>query len=470
MCLRLCVVCVVFGSGSVVMAQPCSPVQAGMVVADDGDVGDGYGWSVGIDGDTAVVGSHRDDAIGSDSGSVYVLYNDGSGWDEVQKLVGIGIGSNDGFGDAVAISGDTIVVGAPGDDDVGTNSGAAYVFTNVGGVWTQTGKLIAPPVVGGDNYASAVDVDGDIMVISASLTDTAGSNSGAAYIYRRIKGTWTYDTRLQSDDIAQWDRFGIDVAVSGNRVLIGADSDDDNGSSSGSVYVFDSDGSVWTQEAKLSASDGAADDQFGERVDISGDSLIVGARYDDDLFNRSGSAYIFEHDGSSWSQAIKLTAFDAAGSNYFGQGVAIHNNRAVVGAWGRLDAFGFFNAGAAYAYSRSGGVWSLDAQLIASDSEGGDFYGYAVGVTDDYAVIGADGNDDFWWGPDAGSVYLIALNCETSCLADLTGDGSLDFFDVSAFLAAFGSGDLDADFTGDGVLDFFDVSAFLTLFGLGCPQ
>lgn len=439
-----------------------------MLVAADGDVAAGYGWSVAIDGSTAVVGAHNDDAAGFDSGSAYILTFDGSSWDETQKLVGIGIGSSDGFGDAVAIDGDTIVIGTPGDDDAGTNAGAAYIFTNIEGTWSQTAKLIAPPVVGGDNYASAVDIDGDTIVISASLTDTAGSNSGAAYIYRRIKGVWTYQTQLQSNDIAQFDRFGIDVAVSGNRVLIGADSDDDNGSSSGSAYIFSYDGTTWSQTAKFTAADGATDDQFGECVDISGSSAIIAARYDDDTFNRSGSAYIFEYDGASWSQSTKLTAFDPASSNYFGQDVAIHNNRAIVGAWGRIGPFGFFNAGVAYAYSKSNASWSLDNQLVASDQEGGDFYGYAVAVTDDHAIIGADGNDDFWWGPDAGAVYMIDLNCQAPCIADLNGDGETDFVDISAFLAAYGSSDPIADMNDDGNFDFIDISAFLTSFAQGC--
>ncbi len=455
-------------SGSVAHAQPCSPSQVSMMVADDGEAFDGYGWAVAIDSTTAVVGSLHDSAGASDSGSVYVLTFNGSGWNETQKLAAIGLGTSDGFGDSVAIHNNTIVIGTPGDDDAGSGAGAAYVFTKIKGTWTQTAKLVPPMLAAGDNFASAVDIDNGIIVLSASLTDSMGSNSGAAYVYRFIDGAWTFDTQLVSDDIAEFDHFGIDVAVSGNRVLVGADGDDDNGSTSGSAYIFEFDGSAWSQTAKLTASDGATDDQFGERLDISGNALIIGARYDDDSANRSGSAYIFEH-SAGWSQHTKLNAFDPTNSKFFGQDVAIHNGRAIVGAWGERDASGLFNAGAAYAYSRSAGDWTLDNKLTASDQEGGDFYGYSVAVSDDFAIIGADGNDDFWWGPDAGSAYLIELNCAAQCPADLTGDGTLDFFDISAFLTAFGDGDLLADFTTDGVLDFFDISAFLTLFSNGCP-
>ena len=196
------------------------------------------------------------------------------------------------------------------------------------------------------------------------------------------------------------------------------------------MYVFEFDGTSWNETAKIIAPDGVADDQFGERVDVSGDEIIVGARYDDDRGSRSGSAYIFERGASGWDFAIKLTAFDGSSSEYFGQDVAIHNGRAVVGAWGQVDFQGFFNAGAAYTYSRDGGVgstWTIDHKLVASERLGGDFYGYSVDVSDDFGIIGADGSDDFWWGPDSGAAYVIEMNCAVQCPADLTGDGDARF-------------------------------------------
>ncbi len=455
---------------SLTQAQPCAPRETAIMVADDGDVADNYGWSVAIEGTTAVVGSLNDDAVGSDSGSVYILSYDGNRWDQTQKLVATGIGSFDGFGDSVAISGDTIVIGSPGDDDAGSGAGAAYVFTNIAGVWTQTTKLVPPTLAGGDNCASEVDIDQDTIILSAMLTDSNGSNSGAAYIYRRIAGTWTYMTQLVPNDNAEFDRFGMDVAVSGSRVLISAPSDDDNGgSSTGSAYIFERDGETWSQTHKLTASDADPDDQFGERLDLSNTTALIGSRYDNAPLGNSGSAYIFEFDGSDWIEQPKLTAPDASSSDYFGQDVAIHNNRAIIGAWGQNDPFGFFNAGAAYAYSKTNGVWSLDNKIVASDQEGSDFFGYAVAVSDDFAIIGADGNDDFWWGPDAGAVYMIEMNCQAQCPADFTNDGVLDFFDISAFLSAYSSADPAADFNGDTNFDFFDISAFLSAFAAGCP-
>jgi len=454
---------------SLAIAQPCVAIQSVLMVADDGDISDAYGWAVAIEGNTAIVGSLYDDAIGSDSGSAYILSYDGASWDQTQKLVATGIGGGDGFGDSVAIHKDTLVIGAPGDDDAGSGAGAAYVYTRAAGVWAQTAKLVPPMLVSGDNFASAVDIDNDTIVLSAALTDTTGSNSGKAYIYRLTKGTWQLEAQLVSNDIAEFDRFAGDVAISGSHALIGAASDDDNGSGSGSAYVFTRTGTAWNQTAKLTASDGTSDDNFGDRLDISDDSIIIGARNEDDLGTNSGAVYIFEFENNDWTQKIKLTAFDGTSFEYFGQDVAIHNNRAIVGAWGQNDRFGFFNAGAAYAYSRTAGLWSLDNKIVASDREGGDFFGYSVAVTDNHAIIGADGNDDFWWGPDAGSAYMISVDCQNQCPADLTLDGNLNFLDISLFLTAFGAADPAADFEHDGDFNFLDVSAFLAAFGAGCP-
>ncbi len=443
-------------------SQPCAPLESELLVADDGGVGDGYGWAVAIDGDIAVVGAVNDDARGTDSGSVYILGFDGSGWDEADKIVPAGIRTNDAFGDAVGISGNTIVVGAPGDDDSGSGAGSVFVFELINSVWTQSALLVPPPPADGDNFGSSVGIDGDTIVVGAMLDDDNGSNAGKAYIYRRVAGDWTLEASFQSDDIAEFDRFGKDVAVSGDRVLISCDSDDDLGSASGSAYVFTRVGSVWTQTAKLLASDGDEDDQFGERLDIDQDTIIIGARYDDAMGTWSGSAYIFEYDGVGWNEQIKLNAFDARSSEFFGHDVAIHNGRALVGAWGQNDPFGIFNAGAAYAYSRTSEGWTLDRKIVASDQEGWDFFGYSVAISSEHAIIGADGNDDFWWGEDAGAVYMITLNCEASCPADLNSDGSLNFFDVSYFLTN------QVDFNNDSLFNFFDVSAFLAAFAAGC--
>ena len=444
------------------VAQPCLPIEGQIMVADDGGVGDGYGWAVAIDGDIAVVGAVNDNARGTDSGSIYVLEYDGNRWDETVRIVPSTVWSNDAFGDAVAISGDTIVAGAPGDDESGSGAGAAYVFEFDGVNWVQRAFLSPPGAADGDNFGSTVGIDGDTIVIGAMLDDDGGSNAGKVYVYRRVGGSWVLETTLVSDDIAEFDRFAKDVAISGDRALISCDSDDDQGSGSGSAYVFTRVGNVWSQSAKLIASDGDVDDQFGERLDIDGDTIVIGARYDDSMGTWSGSAYVFEFDGSDWNEQIKLNAFDATSSQFYGQDVAVDAGRILVGAWGE-DHGGQFNAGTAYAYSRVAGVWGLDRKIDASDQEGWDFFGYSLDLSGDHAIIGADGNDDFWWGEDAGSAYLYELNCQVQCPADLNGDGALDFFDISFFLND------QTDFNNDGQFNFFDVSEFLAAFSAGCP-
>ena len=203
--------------------------------------------------------------------------------------------ASDFFGESIAISGDTAVVGATGDDDNGSLSGSAYVFTRSGGVWTQQQKLT--PIGGAlnDTFGRSVSISGDSVIVGSDGDDDLGGDSGSAYVFTRSEGVWTQQQKLDAADGASTDKFGDAVAVYGDTAIVGAYQDDDLGGSSGSAYVFTrTGGGIWTQKAKLNASDGAADDDFGRaNIDIDGGSAILGAFQNDDLGDRSGSAYIF---------------------------------------------------------------------------------------------------------------------------------------------------------------------------------
>lgn len=213
---------------------------------------------------------------------------------EVTKLLAAGGAAGDEFGDAVAVSGDTAVIGAWVADDNGTYSGAAYVFTRSGGVWTQQAKLLPTDNLGGDYFGDSVSVSGDTAVVGAEGDDDNGTSSGSAYTFTRSGGVWTERAKLLPADNAAGDRLGDSVSVSGNTALIGAGYDDDNGSASGSAYVFTTrTGSTWTEQNKITAGDGTADDLFGASVSVSGNTAVVGAYADSDNGFRSGSAFVF---------------------------------------------------------------------------------------------------------------------------------------------------------------------------------
>ncbi len=275
-------------------ASFAQPPDEFKILASDGAAGDLFGESVSISGDVAIVGARLDDDNGVNSGSAYVFRLVGGSWIEEAKLTASDGAASDLFGFSVSISGDVAIVGAFFDDDNGTDSGSAYVFRHSGeGVWTQEAKLTASDGAAADRFGISVSISGDVAIVGARLDDDNGSSSGSAYVFRLVGGSWIEEAKLTASDGAAFDRFGISVSISGDVAIVGARLDDDNGSSSGSAYVFRLVGGSWIEEAKLTASDGAAFDRFGISVSISGDVAIVGAFFDDDNGSSSGSAYIY---------------------------------------------------------------------------------------------------------------------------------------------------------------------------------
>ncbi len=216
--------------------------------------------------------------------------------------------------------------------------------------------------------------------------------------------------KMTANDGTKDNLFGISVAVSGNYTIVGASGDNDLGDRSGSAYIFERNGGNWSQAAKLLASDGAKDDRFGISVAISGNYAIVGATDDDDdddLGNKSGSAYIFELNGANWFQVTKLTANNGAKDDLFGSSVSISGEYAIVGAPGDDDLGG--KSGSAYIFRRNGATWIQSGKLVASDGAKEDRFGISVAINSEYAIIGADG-DDLTNVPNAGSAYIFKRN------------------------------------------------------------
>jgi hypothetical protein len=315
-----------------VSAWATTPVQVAKLIAEDSASNDFFGFSIALSDDTAVIGALRDDDNGVDSGSVHVFTRFGTKWSQQTKLTAADGGAGDEFGGKVALDGDIAVIGARLDDDKGVDSGSAYVFTRSGSTWSQQAKLAASDGAAGDVFGISVAISGDTVVIGADLADEKGSNSGAAYVFSRSGNTWSQQVKLTADDGAAGDLFGIRVTLSGDTALIGAARDDDKGDESGAAYVFLRSGIEWVQQAKLSATDGAANDRFGTRVAIYGDTAVIGAILGDAMSDNSGSAYVFTRSGSTWSQQAKLAASDGAADDVFGWSVALYGDTVMIGA------------------------------------------------------------------------------------------------------------------------------------------
>jgi outer membrane protein assembly factor BamB len=313
---------IVFGvvSGFVGSAVGDSWQELHQLTAFDKAAGDRYGSAVGISGNRAIVGSYLDDDAGLESGSAY-LYDLDSG-QSLFKLTAADAAAGDNFGESVAIRNNIAIVGAFLDDDAGLGSGSAYLFdVNTG---QQRLKLTASDASALDFFGDAVALSGNFALVGAPLDDDAGSGSGSAYLFDVTTGQQL--RKLTPLDGAASDRFGISVAIDGNIAVVGADRDSHVATQAGSAYVFDV--TTGQQLFKLAASDAAANDWFGSSVAISGDRIIVGS--DRDGSNDSGSAYLF--DATTGVQLMKLTASDAGSNALFGHSVAISENLAVIGA------------------------------------------------------------------------------------------------------------------------------------------
>lgn len=316
------------------------------LIAADSAAGDQFSSSVSVSGDIAVVGAFADDDDGSASGSAYVFGRDEGGpdnWGLVKKLTASDAAAADNFGTSVSISGDTIVVGALGDDDNGSASGSAYVFDrDEGGVsnWGEVKKLTAGDGAATDTFGRSVSVSGDTVVVGANQDDDAGADSGSAYVFGRDQGgvgNWGQVKKLVASDAAGGDQFGLSVAVDGDTALIGSPFDDDAGPISGSAYFFERDqGGTdnWGELTKVTAVDAAAFDGFGTSVGLSGNAAVIGAFRDDDGFDRAGSSYVYRPSvsGTTWNHQTKLHASDAGLNDEFGTTVALSGATVVVGA------------------------------------------------------------------------------------------------------------------------------------------
>jgi trimeric autotransporter adhesin len=428
------------------------------VKASNADASDLFGSAIAISGDTLVIGAPQEssNATGengdqnnnssSGSGAAYVFVRSGNSWVQQAYLKASNTGAQDGFGGSVALSGDTVIVGAAGragflsffggedSDATGINgdgnnnnapeSGAAYVFVRNGTNWSQQAYLKASNTGAGDRFGVSVAVSGDTAVVGAPLEDSnatgvngnqannSATNSGAAYVFVRSGTNWAQQAYLKApSNSVDGDQFGTSVAISGGSVSVGVPADQSGGLISGAVYVFVRNGSSWSQQASLKASNAGFFDDFGLSLAMSGDTIVVGAPLEDSNANGvngdgnnnsagdSGAAYVFVRNGTNWSQQAYLKASNTGASDHFGASVAISADTIVVGATDESSNATTVNgdggdnsassAGAAYIFLRIGTNWSFQDYLKASNADAFDSFAYSIAVSGDTVVAGA---------------------------------------------------------------------------------
>jgi hypothetical protein len=354
---------------------------------DDHAAEDIYGAAVALHGDLAVVACEYDDDLGKDSGSVHVFRDDGGRWVHEQKLLAADGQAGDNFGRSVAVQGELIVVGAHWDDDKGNNAGSAYVFRHDGERWVQEQKLLARDGQAQDRFGVSVSLDGDVIGISAWLADGAGRDSGAVYVFRHDGERWAQEQKLTAADASRFASFGRSVSVSGTRLVAGAWKDSGAGTDAGAAYVFRHDGGRWVQEQKLVAAEAAAGDRFGWCVWLDGTVALVGGWKADASADRRGAAWVFRHDGERWVQEQRLAASDATEGDGFGFSTVVQGDSALVGAPRAQTEVG--RSGAAYVFRREDGRWVQTRKLISSNAGGGDSFGFQAAMHAGRVLVGA---------------------------------------------------------------------------------
>jgi len=376
------------------------------IIANDAEESDYFG-SVSISGDYAIVGAWGEGTGGTWAGAAYIYHRTAlNTWDTGTKIMADNAGERDYFGSSVSISGDYAIVGAYSEDTGGSDAGAAYIFYRDGATWSQQAKIWAGYPDDIDWFGYSVSISGDYAIAGAPLEDTVGSEDGAAYIFHRDNGVeWRQATQIVADDAEARDNFGISVSISGDYAIVGASAEDTGGSDAGAAYIFHRDGEWWPQQAKIMAPDAQASDYFGIPVSISGDYAIVGSKGEDTGGSAAGAAYIFHRSGeNTWDTGTKVMASDAAADDNFGRSVSISGPYAIVGA-DKEDTRGL-DAGAAYLYSRTGeNTWDTGTKIMADDAAADDNFGSSVSIFGYYAIVGANHEDE--GGLDAGAAYII---------------------------------------------------------------
>jgi len=376
-------------------------VQTAKLTATPASADSYFGSAVSVGNPILAVGADGTDTSGNNAGTVFI-FDKSDGWNQTAQLRPTDGTAGDYFGEAVAVEAESVVVGAPGDDDTGNNAGAAYIFEKSNGNWTET-KLTAGGQ--GASFGQSVAIASETVAIGADGVSQAGQNEvGAVYIFTPADNGWSQTATLSPSTSTAQAYFGVRTAIntSGDRLVVSAYGDDRNGENAGAVYIFEWQNG-WSQTAVLTPSDGAPNDHFGSAIDIHDETIVVGAFGADDGGTDTGAAYVFNRTNTGWTETAKLTASDRSKQDFFGWMTAIHSDTILVGAY-REDGRGV-NAGAAYIYQLQDGAWTEVSKLTADDASDSARFGVAGDLRNDNIVVAATG--DAVNGPNSGATYLF---------------------------------------------------------------
>lgn len=470
-----------------VLGIPCDEFEEAYIKASNTDAGDAFGFlAIALDGNTLAIGALQEASgsggIGADmsdnsaarSGAVYVFERHAGTWSQQAYIKAPAPDEVDLFGVSLALQGDTLVVGAPDDDsgsrglggdpfdNTSTDSGAVYVYTRSGSTWSQSAFIKPYNSDPGDRFGVSVALDGDTLAVGATGEssgatgvggdpfDNSSTESGAVYIFGRAGTTWIEDAYIKPGIPQNNLLFGRSIALDQNLMAIGAPSDStdavgvngtptsSNTPESGAVYVFVRQNQNWSQDAYIKASNPDEDDLFGVSLALHGNTLAVGAPYEESEAtgidgdqssnggHKRGAVYTFERSAGVWSQTAYIKASNTPQSGFFGSALALDSSRLIVGAprensdatgiSGTIHNSNALGSGAVYAFAHTGTTWDPIYTVKASNTDPRDHFGHSIALDQPRLAIGAPGDASNATGvggdqtnndaPFSGAVYL----------------------------------------------------------------
>ncbi len=339
--------------------------------------GDRFGESLDLSGDTVIVGrpSTRP-GTGAGEGAALIYVRREGVWRFEAELASELPTGNDGFGEVVAVFGDTAAVAVPA-----ASPPRVYLFERQAGVWMRSARIDAPQTNSG--FARALDLDSNTLVVGARFRN---GSRGGVHVYQRTGKEWPLTATLAADDGAPNDYFGNAVALDADRILVGAFGRDPGGA----AYLFDRSRVDWQQSARLVAANARIGDRFGLAVALDGERAVVGApgTVADD-FEAQGAAIVFERQLGNWFETAELWAFDGRQNDGFGWSLSLDGDTLVAGAI--FDTDSVAQQGSAYAFTHLGGIWISSIKLRAPSPRDSDIFGNAVALDGNLLWIGAPG-------------------------------------------------------------------------------
>ncbi|WP_428265881.1 FG-GAP repeat protein [Haliangium sp.] len=414
--------------------------ELGYVFPADVAVGDSFGRGVAVQGDMLIAGAYGSELGGNGSGAAYSFVRVGDNWVEEALLLPATVGPSDGFGEAIALDGDTVAIGARGDGaQAGYNEGSVYIYERVGGAWVESGKLVSPTPVRNGNFGLRMALVGDTLLLGAN-----GENAGAGqvYVYERDPSAaegWRQTEILRNPDGVDGDGFGYPVAFDGTVAVIGSPGRDSSAAlNSGAAYVFRRNGGVWSLEAELTPTDPHVGLEFSTHaVAVDGDTVVVGDYGNETLYDNDGAAYVYTHDGASWSLQAKLTAADLEHIASFGWAVDIQGNRLAVSAKNVTGST--LRSGAVYLFEREGTTWTQVDKIFTNNATAYENFGYFIDLDGDQLAVSCFGDNVA--AEYGGAVYFFGLSTNDDC-PGAPGDGE---YCTPECPCVHGEGDCDED-------------------------